>query len=164
MTTDPRASAIAAADSSLAAHPELLERFIAAAEAAGVIPAPKNTAAGALNRGELVALLDSFDDIPLRISLSGRIGSPGLYRFSPRRKCITAHYYHLDSYRVSVGEFSRQLSAIVELPTQFGTIITADDSTPVRFFNDKKPDWLVITGAEECDGYVQLILEEEPRP
>lgn len=169
MTTDPRASAITAADPSLAEHPELLERFLAAAQTAGLL-ADRETSnvsapAQGLNRGQLVALLDSFDDVGLKVSVDGTIGTPGLYRFTASRNCVTAHLYRRPAYRVTVREFSDQLSAIRELPTQFGTILIIDDNTPVRFTDtdSKSPGWWIITGAEARGGSVRLLMEAEAR-
>lgn len=164
MTTDTRASAITAADPTLAEHAELLDRFLAAAQTAGLISAAAPQGQG-LNREELVALLDGFDDIELKVSVDGWIGSPGLHRFGTSDDCITAHFYRVPEYRVNVREFSDQLSAITELFTQFGSILIANTGTPVLFTDtdSKHPGWWIVTGAEEREGCVQLILKAESR-
>lgn len=165
MTTDSLTiDALTSADPALAEHPELLERFIAAAQTAGILSAPTPIAEG-LNCGELVALLDSFDDIPLKVSVDGMTGTPGLYRFGTGRDGITAHFYRLSTYRVTVREFSDQLSSIAELCTQVGTSLTVDVTAPVRFTDtdSKSPGWWIVTGAEEFNGHVQLLLKAESR-
>ena len=164
MTIDSTKDALTSADPTLAEHPELLERFIAAAQAAGILSAPTSIAEG-LNCGEIVALLDSFDDMALKVSVDGMIGTPGLYRFGTGDDGITAHFYRVPAYRVNVREFSDQLAAIAEVCTQAGSNFTVDVTAPVRFTDtdSTSPGWWIVTGAEEFNGHVQLILKAESR-
>lgn len=168
MNPDPRIEALLAADPELASSCPLLPRFLAAAEAAGLPPAPK---VQALNRGQLVALLRTVNpNLPVKVDLDGNKSTPTMFRTFPFAEDAIALHYHRSPDRhghsIGAGDLARYLASPAKTPRTGRPDATVSDETAVRLVEANSAARHVfwqITGAVERNGALWL-LGERPAP
>lgn len=165
MNSDPRIEALLVADPALADSGPLLTRFLAAADAADLLPVPtEDMHPGALNRGQLATLLDTFSPgHQIRVMIEDVTAVPG--RFSEYQwdeSEIALEFFPATIFDLTVGEFTDLLRAVTRLRINYASALHVTDSTGVRFkqpHTSSRRSW-VITGATENDGVVWLNARE----